>query len=299
MSQHLARDIASITPELLKRHGIDTILHAAYPVKPSHNPAAARRTATSSLRALLVAAHAAGVERLLHLSSATVYGAYPHNPALLTELAPLRPNPGFAYAADKAAAEEVLATFPAFPVQVVLRPSFVLGPGTANPLIRHLCRPVVLLPATQAAMQFVHRDDLVRLSLDLLGRGISGTFNVGAPGGIAPTTMARALGNRPIPLPDELLDHLNSAAWHLRHPWSPAPTAALPLLRFPWRVDCTALRRVLSESRGGTTEQPFRHTSESTFYGFADAFLAGRRRGFKPSNETQGRKEDAAVPGAR
>src|SRR5439155_1133002 len=41
----------------------------------------------------------------VYASTAMVYGAWPNNPVPLTEDAPLRPNPGFAYAASRAEIE--------------------------------------------------------------------------------------------------------------------------------------------------------------------------------------------------
>src|SRR5438067_12611391 len=43
----------------------------------------------------------------VYASSAMVYGAWPNNPVPLTEDAPMRPNPGFAFAKAKAESERV------------------------------------------------------------------------------------------------------------------------------------------------------------------------------------------------
>src|SRR5437868_15019821 len=55
-------------------------------------------------RALLRSTRA---RRLVYTSSAMVYGAWPNNPVPLTEDAPMRPNPGFAYATAKAEGERL------------------------------------------------------------------------------------------------------------------------------------------------------------------------------------------------
>ena len=66
----------------------------------------------------------------MHLSSATVYGAWPDNQIPLTEDSPLRPNPEFAYAVGKAEAERALAEWaedhPETKV-AVLRPAVTVG----------------------------------------------------------------------------------------------------------------------------------------------------------------------------
>ena len=58
-------------------------------------------------RRVLDAAAAAGRAHVVVLSSATVYGAWPTNPVPLTEDAPLRPNPGCAFAVQKAEIERL------------------------------------------------------------------------------------------------------------------------------------------------------------------------------------------------
>lgn len=268
------RDIAQPCTDLLHRYAIDTVVHAAYPVEPSHSPAGTGNTACAGTRAVVESARSGGVQNFLHLSSATVYGAYPGNSALRSEDASLRPNQGFAYGQHKAAAEAVLhqcAGKEMFASLVVLRPSFVVGAGTANALMRHLCRSLVPLPSTQAPLQFVHRDDLVRIVLDLLRQNVSGTFNVGAAGGLTASEMVRRLGQRPLILRDRVLTLMNEVAWRARLPLAPAPAAALDLLRYPWRVDSTSLKRLLPRA--------FRYTSEEAFQSFAEAaLLAARRR---------------------
>ena len=270
--QFMRADVAEPFAELLRGLRIDTVIHAAYTVEPTHHDCHAAHTAVEGTRNVLDSARRAGVERLLHLSSATVYGAHAGNPALLREDAPLRPNAGFGYARDKVAAEAVLRSASGeFGAMLVLRPSFVVGPGTANALVRYLSWPVVPLPKTQAELQFVHRDDLVRIVLALLRRGVSGVFNVGASGGLTAEAMVRCLHGRPLRVSDGLLRAAQAAAWRLRSPLAPAPATALDLLRYSWCVDSAALEKVVPHA--------YRYTSAEAFREFAEArLLAGRRR---------------------
>jgi len=272
---HFTRaDIAQPCPDLLRSLAIDTVVHAAYTLQPTHRPRTRTRTATAGTQAILASAQAAGVRTFLHLSSATVYGARPGNPALLPESAPLQPNPRFPYATDKLAAESTLRDFlrqfpGAFSSVLILRPCFVLGRGTANAFMRHLCRAMVPLPAAQASMQFIHRDDLVEIVLRLLEMEVSGTYNVAAPGALTPATMVQLLGGYPLLIPDTLLTLAHRLAWSAHLPIAPAPAAFLDLLRFPWRVDCSALGRVLP--------RPFRHTTPETFQLFVEDRLLSKR----------------------
>jgi UDP-glucose 4-epimerase len=84
--------------------GAESVLHLAtsvppWPTAPTSDVEWARR--------VFEAAGDAAVPHLLVLSSATVYGAWPNNPVPLTEEATLRPNPGFAFAAERAEIERL------------------------------------------------------------------------------------------------------------------------------------------------------------------------------------------------
>ena len=73
--------------------GVDALVHLGHP---------------RSTHAVLEAAAAAGVRVAVHRSSAAVYGAWPDNRVPLTEDVGLRPNPGFAFAAEHAEAERLV-----------------------------------------------------------------------------------------------------------------------------------------------------------------------------------------------
>lgn len=269
---HITADILQTYGSMFAEHAIDTVVHAAYPVEPSHHPSISRRTATAGTRAILERAETAGVRAFLHLSSATVYGAHPANPPLLPETAPLQPNAHFDYALDKLAAEEIVEEFRTrnvFETLIVLRPCFVVGPNTANAFMRHLCRSVVFLPATQSPMQFVHRDDVVRIVMAALRGGASGIYNVGAPGNLTSKAMVERLHGRPLIVPDRILNAANTFGWKAHLRIAPSPTPAIELLRYSWRVDSTALQQLIPH--------PYNYTTTEAFQSFADAYLLSRR----------------------
>ena len=86
--------------------GAEVVLHLAQseprtPTGPTTDVEVARR--------VLDAAGDAGVGHVVVLSSATVYGAWSNNPVPLTEDAPLRPNPGFTFAVERAEIERLTA----------------------------------------------------------------------------------------------------------------------------------------------------------------------------------------------
>src|SRR5689334_6340743 len=81
--------------------GADTLVHLAFARDPLHDEAALARLNLDATKRLLDAAGAVGVRHVVCVSSAMVYGAWPGSPVPLTEDAPVRPNPGLAYAVQK------------------------------------------------------------------------------------------------------------------------------------------------------------------------------------------------------
>ncbi len=132
----------------------------------------------------------AGVMRVVLVSSAMVYGAWPDNPVPLTEDAPLRPNPGSAEAAGSAEAERLVQEWRAAHGRdaVILRPAPLVSRAVTAP-IRGVTAP----------MQFLHPDDL-RSAIDFASGGtFSGVFNV-APDDWIAADVALALVHGPFSL---------------------------------------------------------------------------------------------------
>ena len=88
--------------------GVDCLVSLAVGPCPSPEPPGAVGPLWA-LRQALAAADAAGVGRVVHLSSALVYGAAADNDVPLTEDAPVRPDPSFAWALELAEAERLVA----------------------------------------------------------------------------------------------------------------------------------------------------------------------------------------------
>lgn len=155
------------------------------------------------IRRTLAAASAAGVNRLVVLSSATVYGAWVDNPVPLTEQAPVRPHPGFAFADQKRALErEVelwLADHPEASA-VILRPCVPLGHPDARAWLGKATKPPLAARLSHeiAPQQYVHIDDLaaaVRVSFEALVEGrVSGVLNVAADGWLTPEDAQELFG---------------------------------------------------------------------------------------------------------
>lgn len=127
--------------------------------------------------ALFNAARQAGVQRIVHLSSAAVYG----NGENLNESAALRPLPGLLYARHKAQLEVWLER--EHPQALRLRPHIILGPH-CQPLLGKILRQpcYVTLQEPQPLLQCVHEDDVAQAIMAGIEGTASGPINLAAPG---------------------------------------------------------------------------------------------------------------------
>lgn len=268
----IKRDVREPMLDLLVENNIDTVIHAAYVLPPLHNKALMEDINMGGTQNILNASAKAPVTQLLYTSSTTSYGFHPDNPVPLTEQSPLRGNDDFTYSKNKKEIELLMQEFVGkHPEMVVtiLRPCFVVGPGFANPLARHLQKPFVLLPSKTAPFQFVHEDDLIRVIVMCLTETIGGVFNVAGEGTMEFGEMVQKLGNRALRLPLGLLFVLNNLAWFLRmHFLTEFPSAGLNLIRYPWLASS---ERLLTE-----TGFEYEYDTRSAFEDFVRTIKNGK-----------------------
>ncbi|HUQ40067.1 MAG TPA: NAD-dependent epimerase/dehydratase family protein [Acidimicrobiales bacterium] len=185
------------------------------------------------LRRGLSDAEVDGVDRVVLVSSAQVYGAWADNPVPLTEDAPLRPNPAAVNAVERAEAERVLAEWrERHPdaATVVLRPALVVGGDDAP----------TPLPGRDAGVpaQFLHEDDLAdAVALAAVG-DIDGVFNVAPDGWIAAETVTALV--HPIGVPR--WGRLSAFVDRVAHRAAPATAALSAYRNQPWVVANDRLR---------------------------------------------------------
>jgi nucleoside-diphosphate-sugar epimerase len=214
----------------------DAVLHLATTVPASPT---APSDDVDVVRRVLDAAGSTGVPHVVLLSSATVYGAWSNNPVPLTEEATLRPNPGFAFAAERAEIERLAAEWrDAHPgsTVTVLRPVRTAAAGVSDWLSATL-RPGAAVPesADEPPVQFLHLDDLAA-AVDLARRQrLDGAFNV-APDGTIPGDEVRSLTGAPpkVPLPERVAGRL--VTWGFRWGIGPTPPELVPYTLHPWVV---------------------------------------------------------------
>jgi nucleoside-diphosphate-sugar epimerase len=279
----LARDPAALPDRLSATlEGANSVIHLAW----SHavagrgdRPAGIDGSANLvALRRVLDATAHLRVSRLIHLSSATVYGAWPDNPVPLAEDATIRPNPGFAFAAEKAEAERLVGEWadehPGASV-AVLRPAVTVG--AAGPaLYQALAGTRVPRPADVARpMQFLHVDDLADAVVFAWEQGLAGVYNV-APDGWIDEEAARDLagGMARVTLPGVVVRILGRLGWHILG--TGAPKVALPYSVHPWVIANDRLRSA-GWAPGHTNEEALVSTDDRSHW---SDLSPGRRQEF-------------------
>jgi len=236
-------DIARSELEPLLR-GCELLVHLAAVVDPVPDEALMARVNVDGTRRVLAAAAAVGVRKVVRVSPATVYGAWPNNPVPLTEDAPLRPNATFTPAVHAAEVERLLAEWrDEHPDAVVttLRSAPVLGPGAERLPSRVLLgRPPLAVRGASPPVQAVHLDDLVAALAHVVRHDHPGVFNVAADGWIDGAEARARLPRQPIGLPAEALERALDLAW--RTGLSDVPPGVVPYLMHPWVVANDRLR---------------------------------------------------------
>lgn len=225
------------TEALLPGH--DALVHLAYVVLRGRmrEPAMHAVNVLGSL-ALLQAACAAGMSRVVHLSSAAVYGGGTH----LGEAAAYAPLPHFCYGRHKAELEQRLEQ--AVPECVRLRPHVILGPH-AQPVLRQILRlPFYLnLADPQPELQCVHEADVADAILCSLARGARGTFNLAAADTFNLRDVMRRRHALSLPLPAAMA-RAGLAAAHGIFGWGGEPGWLAGLQR-TLTLDCSRAAREL------------------------------------------------------
>jgi nucleoside-diphosphate-sugar epimerase len=189
----------------------DAVLHLAWHPEGRGNLAI--------LRNVLEASDAVEPSQFLHLSSATVYGAWADNPVPMAEEVVPRPNPELAYAVEKRSAELLVGRWahehPEAAV-AVLRPACTVG-ATEQPLYQALAATrKAPIGGHSRVVQYLHVNDLASAVVFAYERGLAGTFNVAPDGGVDERVADALAGGRPaLPMPAAVRNAVSAWRWKL------------------------------------------------------------------------------------
>lgn len=231
-------------PAILTRlQGVDVVVHAAVDLSPDADPAVRADRHRNGTRTVVTAAAAAGVKRLVLLTSAMVYGAFPENPVPLDEGGPLL-APAEGVLADLLEMEDVAETarrvHPGLST-VVVRPAALVGDGIDTLVTRHFAAPRLLaVRDSPMVWQFCHVDDLVTaVEYAALGR-VDGDVTCASDGWLTPGQVEEISGLRPVVLPASMA--FGTAERLHRAGVVPTPASELAFVAYPWAVPADRLR---------------------------------------------------------
>ncbi|NLS93474.1 MAG: NAD-dependent epimerase/dehydratase family protein [Planctomycetaceae bacterium] len=228
----------------------DTVIHAAFAFAPMRDERQMREINVEGSRNLLRIVAEQRPERLLVVSSATAYGAWPDNPVPMDETWPLRARKEFRYAADKTELEALVAAFAGEHQDIAtswVRPCMIGGPHMENYLKRFIFGLpfLVLIDGYNAPLQFVHEEDVAAAIDAILTENAQGAFNVAPPDWITISDLARETGRRVLKCPFWLVYGVHWLAWTIHFLNHESPASFLYFVRYPWVIDSTRLQREL------------------------------------------------------
>jgi nucleoside-diphosphate-sugar epimerase len=185
--------------------GVDVVVHLATTYGLHASPDERRALNVRGTAAVLDAATAAGVSRVVLVTSSDVYGAVPGNVVPLPDTAPVRATAGDDLLGDHVEIER-LAAAASGPAIATLRPATLvggrLGASYDGSLLRQLAAPRLLAArGSEPLWQLCHSDDLVRAIEHVVLTGLTGPLPVACDGFLPQREVERLAGKRRVELP--------------------------------------------------------------------------------------------------
>ena len=254
MEFHLVDLVGGDLVSILK--AVDVVVHLAGVVGPAVDVEVAQTVNIDGLKALLNAADVAKVGKLVCVSSAAVYGAWPQNAVPLTENDALRPNPGYQPALLDAECERIVANWHADHPEVIvttLRCAPVVGSGATSVFARvAVGRMPAVVRGFAPPVQVLHVDDAASSIVHAVEWDIDGVFNVAADSWLDhDDAVAVAPHRRPPAVPLDVASSALAALW--ASGMGDAPPEVLPYVMHSW---------VVSNEKLKSTGWMPRHTNE-------------------------------------
>jgi len=233
--------------DVFRRGDIKALLHMAIMHDPRLPQSEHHSFNVVGTKSILEYAAKYGVQKVVVLSSTTIYGPRPDNDNFLSEDSPLLGSQNFPDIRDLIEvdmyAQQYMWKHPEVET-VMLRPVHIVGPNVRNAPSNYLRlkRPWVLA-GFDPMVQLIHEEDVGRAMQLSLKPGARGVFNVVGPGEVPLSTVLRELGRQPIPVPHLLARPLLDRLWAYRITGFPPPE--LDHLQFLCTLDGSKAEREL------------------------------------------------------
>ena len=236
------------SPDLVRSlRGIDALIHMAASTDVAADlrlgARIRRERAVHQTETVVIAAAAAGVARLVVVTSAMTYGASPANAVPLPEDTPLAADPDEGQVGDLLAIEQILQTasdvHPGLAVTVV-RPAALVGPGVDTVITRHFEAPRLLrIKDGFPAWQFCHVEDLATALVTTVELGLGPVVTVASEGWMTQAEVEAVSGMRGVELSESMALGIGQRLHRVG--LLPLPATDLAYALYPWAVSSATL----------------------------------------------------------
>lgn len=245
--------------------GCDTVIHLAYIVMPIRDETLADDININGSQNVFRAATTAGLNKIIHLSSVSAYGAWPDNPGIITEDHKIKGMPSFYYSRSKAEVELFLDKFEKEHYSMVVtrfRPCIFIGPAINN-VIKNITNSKILVQFLnhRNLLQLVWDEDVAHAIHLALKGNFRGSFNLAGDGVITPKEMAKIMGARLLTLPYSLAYWAGKISWALKI--GPLSSGWIECMRYPIIVSSQKAKTVLGWNPTFDTTSAFRRLLET------------------------------------
>jgi UDP-glucose 4-epimerase len=227
--------------EVFRRFRPDAVVHMATVTHLREKSEDRFRINLGGTRAVFENARAHGVGHVVVVGRHTYYGASSDSPLYHTEDEPPTAAHAFPELADLVAADLYACTalwrMPEIKT-CVLRVCYTLGPARSGTLASFLdFKRVPTVMGFDPLFQFMHDEDAAAAIVTALEARLHGVFNVAGPQPLPLSTIIRAVGHHPVPIPEQLL------GFAFGRFGLPLLTAgAVAHLKYPVVIDASAFR---------------------------------------------------------
>ena len=236
------------SPDLARSlRGVDAVIHVAASTDLGADLKVSARTrrerGTRQIQTVVISAAAAGVARLIVVTSAMTYGASPGNAVPLPEDAPLAADPDEGQVGDLLTVEQILRAaaevHPGLAITVV-RPAALVGPDIDTVITRHFEAPRLLtVKGGCPAWQFCHVDDLATALVTTVELGLGPVVTVASEGWMTQAEVEIVSGMRPVELSESMALGIGQRLHRVGI--LPFPATDLVYAVYPWAISGATL----------------------------------------------------------
>ena len=236
------------SPELASSlRGVEALIHVAASTDLAADlkkSARNRRERTiRQIQTVVISAAAAGVARLVVVTSAMTYGASPANAVPLPEDAPLAADPDEGMVGDLLAVEQVLRAAAQVHLGLaitVVRPAALVGPEIDTVITRHFEAPRLLtVKGGCPAWQFCHVEDLATALVTTVELGLGPVVTVASHGWMTQAEVETVSGMLAVELSESMALGIGQRLHRVGI--LPFPASDLAFAMYPWAVSSATL----------------------------------------------------------